>query len=242
MKSFGNGPSGTRPFGPKTIHGHPASFGITPVSGGDVSIEVWGTGKATREFFYAGHAAEAIFLAMPWSALRPGGQPRPRGSASMSHWSYQERTLCLPSATGVPSKTGAGCLAVVGLIATEAGILSVRRARAFWIPTSVGVIMNVYCGAVMDLFTSFLFLAEPARQETLHPNAAFAAREALFPLLPAASVLAWVLWRRKPPLMWVLIGPAAPVICVVLNMLVTVSCPLVLYGKIQYIPTRKDST
>lgn len=64
---FGSGfPSARRP-GIKTMEKHLASFGIG-VAGDpgarDVVVEIWGSGKATREFFYAGDAAGAIVMAM----------------------------------------------------------------------------------------------------------------------------------------------------------------------------------
>lgn len=42
----------------------PSEAVVHPPSSLDVVVEVWGTGKATREFFYVDDAAEAIILAM----------------------------------------------------------------------------------------------------------------------------------------------------------------------------------
>lgn len=52
-------------FNPESSHVMPALIRkcLEAKRRGDPSIEVWGTGKASREFLYAGDAAEAIFLA-----------------------------------------------------------------------------------------------------------------------------------------------------------------------------------
>lgn len=75
---FGGGfPAGGEP-GAKEIEKRLASFGIMTGEGGgktasslsrrggarDVIVEIWGSGKATREFFYVGDAADAIIMAM----------------------------------------------------------------------------------------------------------------------------------------------------------------------------------
>lgn len=52
-------------FNPNSSHVIPALIKkcVDAIDAGDDSIEVWGTGKATREFIYAGDAAEGILLA-----------------------------------------------------------------------------------------------------------------------------------------------------------------------------------
>ena len=52
-------------FNPESSHVIPALIKkcVDAVDAGDDSIEVWGTGKATREFIYAADAAEGILLA-----------------------------------------------------------------------------------------------------------------------------------------------------------------------------------
>ena len=64
---FGNAPKGTSP---EDIAEHLKSFGIiktssssAPAQPESVTVQVWGTGKATREFFYVEDAAQAIVLA-----------------------------------------------------------------------------------------------------------------------------------------------------------------------------------
>ncbi len=77
LGKFGGGlPAGREP-GAKEIERRLASFGIMAGEGGgkvvplsrsrgdrDVIVEIWGSGKATREFFYVGDAADAIIMAM----------------------------------------------------------------------------------------------------------------------------------------------------------------------------------
>jgi hypothetical protein len=56
----------------------------------------------------------------------------------------------------------------------EAGILIGTQGKGAWIPTSVGVLMNVCCAAAMGL-TPSPFLTGLARTVTLDPNTVFPA-------------------------------------------------------------------
>jgi GDP-L-fucose synthase len=70
LELFGNTIKGSKSV--NAIHRYLATFGVYQRSGApdvprpssDVTVEIWGTGKATREFFYVEDAAEAITLAV----------------------------------------------------------------------------------------------------------------------------------------------------------------------------------